>query len=395
MKSMPSAKTIFYDVTTLIHNPSKDGIRRVVFNWLDKLIELNPMESGYKVIPIHFNNHSYEIASDFLQECYPGIPTLTLSNSSITPSKDDILLVPAYDIFMPGFPLNLEDFFGTCKVVVVVYDILPISNPEWFPKNTKEIFASALLKSAILADLIIVNSQSTKLSLDSFLTTNLSVETLPQIHKVELSGDFEKFSREIDRLGGNLKYSSQKTSSFELLAVGTVEPRKGYDEILQAFIAAKSSNSNLSLTIVGRMGWNCASTIKEIRRVKRLFPRHFFWDSKADSFKLEQYYKRADVVICASFDEGFGLPLAEALTRGKIALARDTPVFREISQEAAVFFGEHGDFKNLTESFLCSQKVIEIGMSRLQNFRVITPSESVLRLISAIESDQDIREMKR
>jgi glycosyltransferase involved in cell wall biosynthesis len=38
-----------------------------------------------------------------------------------------------------------------------------------------------------------------------------------------------------------------------------------------------------------------------------------------------------------SFDEGFGLPLVEAMVRGTPIVVSDIPIFREIGGEAAVY----------------------------------------------------------
>jgi alpha-1,2-rhamnosyltransferase len=54
--------------------------------------------------------------------------------------------------------------------------------------------------------------------------------------------------------------------------------------------------------------------------------------------ELNYCYTRAKAVIIASFAEGFGLPLVEALHFGKKVFASDIPVFREIGKEHLVYF---------------------------------------------------------
>jgi glycosyltransferase involved in cell wall biosynthesis len=43
-------------------------------------------------------------------------------------------------------------------------------------------------------------------------------------------------------------------------------------------------------------------------------------------------------VICASYAEGFGLPIAEAARRERPVIASDIPVFREVGGEGVAYF---------------------------------------------------------
>ena len=58
--------------------------------------------------------------------------------------------------------------------------------------------------------------------------------------------------------------------------------------------------------------------------------------SNIDDEKLNMIYNACDVLLFPSLDEGFGFPLAEAMTVGLPAVASDIPVFREIAENAAV-----------------------------------------------------------
>lgn len=56
-----------------------------------------------------------------------------------------------------------------------------------------------------------------------------------------------------------------------------------------------------------------------------------------DQDHLEALYLAADVYVCPSLAEGFGLPVVDALRRGRRVLANDIPVLREVGGGAALF----------------------------------------------------------
>ncbi len=57
------------------------------------------------------------------------------------------------------------------------------------------------------------------------------------------------------------------------------------------------------------------------------------WVSESE---LAWLYEHAGILLFPSLYEGFGLPLLEAMARGKPVVAADTPVFREVTRDAAL-----------------------------------------------------------
>ena len=59
---------------------------------------------------------------------------------------------------------------------------------------------------------------------------------------------------------------------------------------------------------------------------------------RVDQPTLELLYKRASVVIVPSLYEGFGLPVLEAMARGKVVVAAKASSLPEVGGEAALYF---------------------------------------------------------
>ncbi len=92
-----------------------------------------------------------------------------------------------------------------------------------------------------------------------------------------------------------------------VLAVGTVEPRKGLDTLAKALAVARQDVPDLSAAIVGPQGWLTVPGI-EGPGIHRL--------GTVNERTLDALYRRALVCAVPSRYEGFGLPALEAMARG-------------------------------------------------------------------------------
>ncbi len=106
----------------------------------------------------------------------------------------------------------------------------------------------------------------------------------------------------------------------KLLFVGSVVPRKNIRVLLQALRQVKRS---WALDIVGNIWWGSAS-IKDYSGDSRVHIRGFVSDSE-----LREYYRKSHVLVIPSLYEGFGLPAAEAISAGCLALTSSGSGFDE------------------------------------------------------------------
>jgi glycosyltransferase involved in cell wall biosynthesis len=119
--------------------------------------------------------------------------------------------------------------------------------------------------------------------------------------------------------------------------VGTIEPRKGHIEILDAFQLLWEDKIDCNLVVVGRGGWG-VNGLLEILSTHPEVGKRLIWIEHASDEYLDQIYSACCSLIAASYGEGFGLPLIEAAQRKLPIIARDIPVFREVAGEDAYFF---------------------------------------------------------
>ena len=121
------------------------------------------------------------------------------------------------------------------------------------------------------------------------------------------------------------------------VTVGTLEPRKGHAQLLDAADLLWAAGSPVVIAIVGKRGWLSDALIHRIETHPEL-GRRLRWFEAAGDAVLHQIYRSATAVILPSEGEGFGLPLVEAAHVGLPILARNLPVFREIGGPHATYF---------------------------------------------------------
>jgi glycosyltransferase involved in cell wall biosynthesis len=135
--------------------------------------------------------------------------------------------------------------------------------------------------------------------------------------------------------------------------VGTIEPRKGHAQTLEAFERLWQSGHEVNLIIVGKQGWMVETFVQRLHNHPELGKRLFWLEAISDEY-LEKCYAACACLIAASQGEGFGLPLIEAARHNLPILARDIPAFCEVAGGHASYFtgNEPGDLANAIKNWL-------------------------------------------
>jgi glycosyltransferase involved in cell wall biosynthesis len=121
----------------------------------------------------------------------------------------------------------------------------------------------------------------------------------------------------------------------ELLAVGTVEPRKNFSTLIPAMGAVRASHPDARLTIAGRIGWRSEEIVEAILAAEMSGIVRFV--EAPDDDTLESLYATATLAVSPSFYEGFGLPVLEAMARRVPVVASDIEAHRETGGDAACY----------------------------------------------------------
>lgn len=118
-----------------------------------------------------------------------------------------------------------------------------------------------------------------------------------------------------------------------ILSVGTLQPRKNYVRLIEAFSQLKEHD--ITLYIVGKRGW-LYDEILDAPKKYGVSSRVKFLDYVTDS-ELAALYTHAVCFVLPSLYEGFGFPVLEAMSYGTQVVVSDTTSLPEIAGDAGIY----------------------------------------------------------
>ena len=249
----------------------------------------------------------------------------------------------------------------------LVHDLLPLHHPEWFSRNTVIRYSKWLHILAKFGDGFLCNSEQTETDLRAMFVARYRLATGYRTQVLPMGADLS----ESIQPSANAAVSATDTGRFSelhpfVMMVGTLEPRKGHADVVQAFDVLWRAGCRFRLVIIGRLGWR-VDDLRLMIESHSEFGRRLFWYDDIDDATLMSAYRACEGVIVASRAEGFGLPLIEALGYGRPVLARDLPVFRPHEPLGVRYFPANADAETLAAEirrWLRALKLGEVAISR-------------------------------
>jgi glycosyltransferase involved in cell wall biosynthesis len=222
--------------------------------------------------------------------------------------------------FGPAGALPLRDV--GCPAVITVHDLAIYRNSAWFPGGQPLSTRLVVPRSVLRADVIVAVSESTARDVVEFFDTDR--RRIQVVHH-GVSPRFHPMAREdLDAARARLGLPERF-----ILFVGTVEPRKNLDTLLDAWVLMRDRPD---LVIVGSWGWRFESVRQ---KMERLGPRVHHLES-VDPEELPAIYNLARALAHPAWYEGFGLPPLEAMASGTPVAASNTSSLPEIVEGAAL-----------------------------------------------------------
>jgi len=209
-----------------------------------------------------------------------------------------------------------------CPSVITIHDLAIYRNARWFPGGQPLSTRLVVPRSVLRADVIVAVSDHTARDVvEIFGVDRRRIEVVP--HGV---------SPRFHPMGG--EELADARAKFRLpdrfiLFVGTIEPRKNLDTLLDAWVLMRDRPD---LVVVGSWGW----LYEPIRaKMERLGPRLHHLDGIAPD-DLPAIYNLARALAHPAWYEGFGLPPLEAMACGTPVVVADTSSLPEVVGDAGM-----------------------------------------------------------
>lgn len=227
---------------------------------------------------------------------------------------------------------------GVC-IVSVIYDLIPLTHPRFCHRGLVPIFQHWIKWVAQTADGFMAISQTIRDQMQAYVH-----QTVTGAKSGHQWFDYFHLGTELDlaKNSSAIRQDLQNAFSTEMrhavyLMVGTIEPRKNYGFLLDAFELLWQKGSPVSLCLAGKVGWRCEELVERVKGHFAYKQRLFMFNDLNDT-ELEYCYRNSRSLVYPSYVEGFGLPLVEAMQRGLPAMASDIAVFREVGGDFVAYF---------------------------------------------------------
>ncbi|MGH9442169.1 MAG: glycosyltransferase family 4 protein [Thermoanaerobaculia bacterium] len=252
--------------------------------------------------------------------------------------------------------------------VSVVHDLTPLSHPEWHRRKVVVAFLPWIEKTLDRAARVIAVSETTARDLkERFPEVSARVTVVP--HGVQA-----RFRPPADAAEAESTRAEYTRSRRYVLYLGTLEPRKNLVRLLSACERLwREKRSRPDLLLAGGAGWRSAPLLERIARSP--FRDKIHRVGYVDPEDAPRLYGAADVFCYPSHEEGFGLPVLEAMACGAPAVISTTPALMETAGGAALS-APAGDDAALAEAIArvleepnLRDTLVSRGLARAAGFR--------------------------
>ncbi|MBI2196525.1 glycosyltransferase family 4 protein [Candidatus Daviesbacteria bacterium] len=271
------------------------------------------------------------------------------------------------------FPHFNVPIFYTGKFVVTIHDLIHqhrhtirATRLDPFTSKIKQIGYRKVFKVATnKSQKILVPSKSVKqLLLDEWGIDKERIVVTPEA----VDSSVLEIANEISKVDCEKVLSKFKIKQPYLFYVGNAHPHKNVEGLIGAFKELRQKYKSLSLVLSGydHYFW---------QRVKKENPYEgIIYTGFVTDEEMVALYKEAETFVMPSFEEGFGIPVLEAMACTCPVVASSAGSLPEVGEEAALYFdpAKPDDMAEKISLVLGSeklrQKLIEKGLKRYKQF---------------------------
>jgi glycosyltransferase involved in cell wall biosynthesis len=213
--------------------------------------------------------------------------------------------------------------------VLVVHDVTPRTRPQAHTFANRFCFNAYLEESLTSAGAVVCLSEATRTAVARIQP---AVARRARVIGAGVDPFFSPAGEDED--GGETRRRFAGGRPY-LVQLGTLEPRKGIATLLAAHALLFAHRSDApDLVLAGGRGWGGRWLASALAR--HPVPGRVHLPGYVSRDDARALLRHAELVALVSEEEGFGLPLAEALACGAACVTSDAPALLEVSASAAL-----------------------------------------------------------
>ena len=205
------------------------------------------------------------------------------------------------------------------RPIFMVHDLIPLTHPQFCRVGEDAKHLQRLHNCVRSAAGVVCNSQAT---LEGLTRLCLQQQWQIPLTKVAL------LATELPLMGSGCPVVSQPYFVF----VSTIEPRKNHLMLLYLWekLVLRLGTQTPKLVFIGQRGWHYDEVINLLEN-SQLLKGVVLEVSTCSDAEMVNYLQHSRAMLFPSFTEGFGMPVAEALTLGVPVIASNLAVFKEFA----------------------------------------------------------------
>lgn len=318
---------IFIDGTTICREDGSPGagIEHYTLEIIRALAQENESDELILFVPSCFSERSAKDLLNGLRNIRvirPFLPNIHfISRHIFLPLR---ALFSRADVFFS--PFGQLPILWRGKSIITVHDVMIYDHPEWFPDE-------------------MVDSISTRFIVPWSIKHALSIICVSNWTKERLQAHFPGTQNKTHVIHEGVQLGSHKEIEHEgrfpfdhdyVLMLGTIEPRKNLQNAFAAFERFLETHpeqqSKVRLIVAGKFGWRSQEIIQSAQSTDAI---HFLGSVTEE----EKWYllSRASCLLFPSYEEGFGLPILEAMSVGTPVITTRRGALEEMGGDVVIY----------------------------------------------------------
>ena len=307
---------VVIDATPLLVRSA--GVKNYLYHWIMHLrrvaggASVRTFPAMDRVRPL---THEASVADPL--RTFGGLAALAISNHSGAPLLD--WLTRGADVFHASVLVRHPP--SRARLTATVHDLTGFLMPELHPRSNL-VAEESFAQLARRADGLIAVSECTRQ--DAIRALGIAPEKICTIHSGVADSFFDPPAALVNEV--RMRYGLQRPF---VLFVGTIEPRKNIDLLLDAFESLPGSlRDHYELVVAGPVGWAGEPTLARLRSV-----RYLGYVPEPD---LAPLTAAAEVFVYPSLYEGFGFPVVQAMAAGVAVITSNVSSLPEVAGNTAL-----------------------------------------------------------